>query len=122
MTAPNYGRDGLMAIAAFRYCLGRTSYIVGDCAEWLIEQWPSLPPNVRGVIERDLRDAIKRDDEARATGEEYRPLGWDCDRVSWLRVMGAIEAHNVYGNRLARHQVQSELTGLLGHTNKPRKA
>ena len=43
MSAPHYGRDGLMAIAAFRYCLGRQTYIVGDCAEWLCEQWPSLP-------------------------------------------------------------------------------
>ena len=24
-----------MALAAVRYCLGRMSYIVGDCCEWL---------------------------------------------------------------------------------------
>ena len=35
-----YGRADLMAIAAVRYCLGRMSYIVGDCADWLIAEWP----------------------------------------------------------------------------------
>jgi hypothetical protein len=30
MKDKNFGRDDLMAIAAFRYCLGRMTYIVGD--------------------------------------------------------------------------------------------
>ena len=93
MSAQNYGRDSLMAIAAFRYCLGRQSYIVGDCCEWLTEQWPSLPSNVRAVIERDLREAIKRDDDARADGEQYKPLGMDMDRKDWLRVLAVIDAN-----------------------------
>lgn len=87
----NYGRDGLMAIAAFRYCLGRMTYIVGDCADWLIEQWPILPENVKAVIKRDLDAEIKADDEARAEGREYKPLGHDCDRASWLKVRTMIE-------------------------------
>ena len=32
----NYGRDDLMAVAAFRYSLGRMTYIVSDCAHWLL--------------------------------------------------------------------------------------
>ena len=93
MSAPHYGRDGLMAIAAFRYCLGRQSYIVGDCCEWLTEQWSSLPGNVRRVIERDLREAIQSDDDARKRGEQYKPLGMDMDRAGWLAVLAAIETH-----------------------------
>ena len=92
MSAPHYGRDGLMAIAAFRYCVGRQSYIVGDCAEWLIEQWPSFPPNVRQIIARDLREEFKRDDEARSRGDTYKPLGMDMDRGQWSRVLAVIEA------------------------------
>lgn len=92
MTALNLGRDGLMAIAAFRYCLGRRTYIVGDCADWLIEQWANLDSNVRAVIERDLREEVKRDDEARAENREHKPLGHDCDRADWLRVLAVIEA------------------------------
>lgn len=32
-----WGRSDLMATAAVRYCLGRCSYIVGDCVDWLHE-------------------------------------------------------------------------------------
>jgi hypothetical protein len=91
--APHYGRHGLMATAAFRYCLGRQSYIVDDCATWLEDQWTSFEPNVRTVIERDLREAIQRDDDARANGSDLRPLGMAMDRESWLRVLAMIEAH-----------------------------
>jgi len=92
MTAPHYGRDGLMAVAAFRYCLGRRTYIVGDCVDWLLDQWPNLGEITRHVIERDLREAIRRDDEARSRGDDFKPLGWDCDRAEWLRVVAMIEA------------------------------
>ena len=81
-----YGRDDLMAVAAFRYCLGRMTYIVSDCACWLIEQWPNIAENARKVIQRDLEDAFKRDDEARADGNDYKPLGHDCDRMQWEKV------------------------------------
>lgn len=81
-----YGRDGLMALAAFRYCCGRMTYIVGDCADWLIEQWPSLPPSIKDTIQRDLEDEFRRDDEARIENREYKPLGHDCDRAQWERV------------------------------------
>lgn len=35
-TVNPWGRDDLMASAAVRYCLGRSTYIVGDRADWLI--------------------------------------------------------------------------------------
>ena len=101
MTATNYGFDGLMAIAAFRYCLGRRTYIVGACVDWLIDQWHAFPPNVRSVIARDLREAFERDDAARQHGDRH-PLGWDCDRRDWQRAMehiAAQEAANAYMSR-----------------------
>ena len=91
--ADHFGRAGLMAIAAFRYCLGRSSYIVGDCADWLGHKWPTLPPNVRTVIERDLREAIQRDDQSRQERDQHHPLGMDMDRRTWLGVMAMIEGH-----------------------------
>ena len=78
--------EQLMVTAAVRYCLGRQTYIVGSCADWLIEQWPAINERTRSVIKRDVEEAIKDDDEARATGSKYKPLGWDCDREQWLRV------------------------------------
>lgn len=95
MTGKNFGRGDLMAIAAFRYCLGRKSYIVEDCGDWLIQQWDEIRPNAQHVIERDLREAIQRDDEHRRNwaGTDHAPLGMDMDRAVWLNVLAMIEAH-----------------------------
>jgi hypothetical protein len=81
-----YGRDDLMAIAAFRYCLGRSTYIVSDCADWLIAHWPAIKDTARNVIRSDLEDAFRADDAARIDERDYKPLGWDCDREQWERV------------------------------------
>lgn len=81
-----WGRDDLMAIAAVRYCLGRMTYITSDCSEWLVAQWPNIKPNARAVIQRDIDEAFARDDEARESGDSYKPLGWDCDRAVWQKV------------------------------------
>ena len=82
----NYGRDDLMAVAAFRYSLGRMTYIVSDCADWLCEQWPNIAENARKVIQRDLEEAFRRDDETRKEGSGYKALGHDCDRAQWEKV------------------------------------
>lgn len=81
-----YGRDDLMAIAAVRYCIGRMTYIVGDCADWLICVWPDLKPSAQAVIKRDIEESLARDDEDRAEGREHKALGHDCDRAEWERV------------------------------------
>ena len=88
-----FGRDDLMAIAAVRYCMGRSTYIVGDCVDWMIQHWSKWSPNCRAVIARDLNAEFRRDDEARERGDEYKPLGWDCDRREWERARQMIEAN-----------------------------
>lgn len=82
----NYGRGNLMVIAAVRYCLGRMTYIVGDCADWLISIWPTLDEKTRAIVQRDIESEIKIDDENRAEGREHCRLGMDCDRAEWERV------------------------------------
>lgn len=81
-----WGRDDLMAIAAVRYCLGRRTYIVGDCSEWLVAQWPNICKRAQIIIERDIEREFKDDDEARANGDAHKPLGDDCDRREWEKV------------------------------------
>lgn len=81
-----WGRGDLMALSAVRYCLGRMTYIVGDCADWLEDQWPNLCENIRASIQRDIEEAFKTDDEDRAEGRQHKTLGHDCDRASWERV------------------------------------
>lgn len=93
MSDKNYGRDDLMAIAAFRYCLGRQTYIVSYCADWLIEQWPNFSDRARSIIRRELDEAFSQDDEQRAGESDYKRLGHDCDRKEWERVRQAIEGN-----------------------------
>jgi hypothetical protein len=67
------GTDGqLMVIAAFRYCLGRRSYIVGACLYWLGRWWDSFDRNTKRVVVRDTVRAIQ-DGEA---GDTMDRAGW----------------------------------------------
>jgi hypothetical protein len=80
-----WGRSDLMALAAVRYCLGRSSYIVGDCVDWLHQQWPRMQPSIQALIARDIDAEFARDDRARAEGYADTPLGMDMDRRQWER-------------------------------------
>lgn len=46
-------------IAAFRYCLGRSTYIVSDMTNWLENNWLSLLPQTQDIIKRDIYDALR---------------------------------------------------------------
>jgi hypothetical protein len=81
-----WGRDDLMAMATVRYCLGRMTYIVSDCADWLIEHWENIAENTREIIKRDIEEAFEQDDDDREKGREYKRLGHDADRQQWERV------------------------------------
>ena len=81
-----WGWEDLMVIAAFRYCLGRMTYIAGVCTDWLVDKWPELPPHSRALIRTELDRAFAQDDEDRATGASFKALGWDCDRREWEKV------------------------------------
>ncbi len=76
----------LMIVAALRYCLGRRSYIVRDCVDWLDAHWDAIPERTRAIIQRDIDEEFWRDNEARASEHGWRPLGDDCDRAQWARL------------------------------------
>lgn len=54
----HYGHKQLMITAAHRYCLGRSSYIVSECCEWLMRIWHKIEPEVRERIICETREAI----------------------------------------------------------------
>ena len=81
-----WGRGDIMALAAVRYSLGRMSYIVGDCCDWLRAAWPHLSKSIRTTIASDIDEAFARDDDARERGDQYKPLGMDMDRAQWAAV------------------------------------
>lgn len=65
--------DQLMATAAHRYSLGRMSYMVGVCIEWLDLNWPNFDEQTRMVILRDTKEAIEQD-----------VAGMDFDKKAWM--------------------------------------
>jgi len=77
-------------IGACRYYTGRMTYAVGNFCDALIRHWPVLPDHARSIIQRDVEEAFRRDDEARARFHRINigsyPLGHDCDRVEWEKV------------------------------------
>ena len=72
--------DQLMVIAAHRYCLGRQSYIVGACLDWLRQTWPQMVKNTQHVI---LRDTIEALIDCRAGREFVDVPGWR-EAVVWM--------------------------------------
>ena len=81
-----WGWQDLMVISAFRYCMGRMTYISGVCADWFVEKWPELPPHSKALIRAEMDRAFEKDDADRANGTSFKELGWDCDRQAWEKV------------------------------------
>lgn len=61
---------------SFRYCLGRMTYAVSDCVNLLIKYWWLLSRPTQKLIQREIREAIKRNG-----------AGMDCDIDQWNRVL-----------------------------------
>lgn len=78
----------------FRYFLGRTSASVSGFTESLIAAWPHLNEKTKNQIKKELGKAIEEDNKIRKTLRLHlcHPLGMDCDRECWLKVMSAILA------------------------------
>lgn len=80
---------------SFRYFLGRATAGVSFFTKNLIAAWPGLNDKTKKQIKKELEKAIKEDDEMRndhVCSPHYYPLGMDCDRECWVKVMQAILA------------------------------
>jgi len=73
-------QNHLMVLAAFRYCLGRQSYIVSECGKWLYDYWDDFPETTRAIILKETEEAL-----------ENGTAGDDCDRSFWLALLESIE-------------------------------
>lgn len=73
--------DPIILMCAFRYALGRATYIVGWVADELIAHKDALRPQWRQQTVRDIREAV---------GSER--AGMDMDARRWLDVVAAFHA------------------------------
>ena len=65
-----------MLLSAFRYSLGRTTYITSECDKWLIKHWDDMPEGYKIQINGDIRNAIDRGH-----------AGHDCDVATWKKIL-----------------------------------
>jgi predicted DNA-binding protein len=62
----------LMVTAAHRYCLGRQSYIVGACINWVKKNHESFSNRTKMIMVRDIIEAIMDD----CAGADFDTRGW----------------------------------------------
>ena len=85
--------DRLILIAAFRYALGRCSYMPSVVASVITQCWSSLTEHDQRLIKREIADAIERGH-----------AGMDCDVAIWRRVLEL-------GDKSAENGVESKSWG-----------
>ena len=70
-----------------RYVLGRRSYAVGECCDWLVLNWDKMPEDERSIVRCDVEEAFARQARWRGgTQTQCAPLGMDMDVRKWKRV------------------------------------
>jgi hypothetical protein len=90
MTLPQAEQE-ILWLCAFRYALGRRTYVVNvgkEMADLLVKHWNELSDSSKTVIQGDLEEAFANHERIveLGLGNEYSPLGQDCDRQQWERV------------------------------------
>ena len=61
--------------------------MVGDWCDWFVSNYESIPESEMAIVRRELKEAFKQDDNARDRHWDWKPLGMDCDRKQWERVL-----------------------------------
>ena len=72
-----------LAIQSLRYCMGRMTYAVSDCIEFIRQHWQDLTPNTKRVIIRDLDVELESHEDDVKSGKEYCRLGSAFDYQAW---------------------------------------
>ena len=68
--------DRLILIAAFRYALGRMTYMPSVVAGAIESCWPELTEHDRRLFKNEINEAI-----------EWGHVGMQCDAATWGRIL-----------------------------------
>lgn len=88
MGKPFDASTSFMAVCAFRYCVGRQSYAVGACIDWLKANWERIRPSERAVIVRDLEEEFAREPRLRYLGDPRIDEPRWREFLEWARARG----------------------------------
>ena len=67
----------LVLMCAFRYALGRKTYVVHSIVEEMLENWDVLSNTHKKLIQKEIKDHE----------ELYGNLGMEMDRDQWYRIL-----------------------------------
>lgn len=101
----NHGTNTqLMVMAAHRYCLGRMTYIVGACVEWMTANRRHFEANTVRVVLRDTIEAML-----------LHRAGMECDVRQWRSLVELLwnEASTEDRTWVRRQVSHRDAAGLL---------
>lgn len=68
--------DELMVLCAFRYCLGRMTYAVSTCVDWLLRNWGGFSKHTQERIVKEINEAFDKNN-----------YGMEMDKEQWQRIL-----------------------------------
>ena len=102
---PEWNQTLTLWLGAFRYYLGRQTYAVSDFCELLAQEWNNLDSRTQTLILKELKEAIKEDDDSRLEGRDFHRLGDDCDRAEWVALLQTVTAASKQSRWKGKHHV-----------------
>lgn len=73
---------GVILVCAFRYALGRKSYMPSLIADVIRRYWDLVPARERLLIQAELSRALNEHDDENLR----RDIGWEIDVETWRRL------------------------------------
>ena len=70
-----------IVVYAFRYCLGRYTYAVGICIEFIINNWSVLQQKTKVLIHKEIKE------HKDPITNPYHTLEHKCDSDGWDKVL-----------------------------------
>ena len=68
--------DRLITICAFRYALGRMTYVTEHVSSYILDNWDEFSDQDKALFQREIKDAI-----------ENNLAGHQCDIDSWKKIL-----------------------------------
>ena len=72
--------DRITLRCAFRYALGRKTYVVSSVVDTILDNWKSLPDIEKEAYKKEIRNHER----------EWGDLGDKCDKEEWNKILEAI--------------------------------
>ncbi len=66
---------------AFRYALGRMTYVTEAVSNIIIDCWDAIPLSRKLMYVEEIKEAIKKEN-----------IGMECDKIAWKRIIVLHEA------------------------------